>query len=88
MLYSPDFQHPDTGVPICFVWDTEAELLWLEPCGAPIEQRNIPKHKYDETYALCKLLGEHTCGSAAEANRLIRSLYPWAFENGVCFSED
>lgn len=31
-LYSPDFQHPDTGVPVCFVLDEASELIWMEPC--------------------------------------------------------
>ena len=86
-LYSPDFQHPDTGVPICFVLDLEAEILWLEPCEVVCEQWDISEADYEETERLCKLWGEHSCYSIAEANPLIRSRYNEAFEDGVCFSE-
>ena len=41
ILYSPDFQHPDTGVPICFVLDLDAEILWLEPCEVVCEQWDL-----------------------------------------------
>lgn len=86
--YSADFQHPDTGVPICFAWDEAAEILWLEPCEAVCEQWGVPENEYEETAVLCKLWGEHACGSAAEANRLIQSRYPGVLDEGVCFAED
>ena len=87
-LYSPDYQHPDTGVPICFVWDMASELLWLEPCETACDQWDVPESEYQETETLCKLWGEHVCGSAAEANRLIHFQFPDAFEEGICFLED
>ena len=68
-LYSSDFQHPDTGVLIHFVLDEDAELLWLEPCEATCEQRERVESEYQETSVWCKLLGEHTCSSVAEANQ-------------------
>lgn len=88
VLYSPDFQHPDTGVPICFVWDEAAELLWMEPCETSCEQWDVSEYEYEETSALCKQWGEHACGSPAEANRLIQSRYPGIIDEGVYFSED
>ena len=87
-LYSSDFQHPDTGVLIHFVLDEDAELLWLEPCEATCEQRERVESEYQETSVWCKLLGEHTCSSVAEANRLIQSRYSkYLAENG-CFPTD
>lgn len=87
-LRSPDFQHPDTGVPICFVWDAASELLWLEPCDDVCEQWSVSPGEYEETVGLCKLWGEHSCSSAAEANRIIQSRYPDLLEDGVYFPED
>ena len=87
-LYSSDFQHPDTGVLIHFVLDEDAELLWLEPCEATCEQRERVESEYQETSVWCKLLGEHTCSSVAEANQLIQSRYSkYLAENG-CFPTD
>ena len=71
ILYSPDFQHPDTSVPICFVLDLDAEILWLEPYEVVCEQWDISEADYEETERLCKLWGEHSCCSVAEANRKI-----------------
>ena len=77
ILKSSDFQHPDTGVPICFVWDGVAELLWQEPCEEVCEQ-----------WDLCKRWGERACASPAEANRIIQSCYPELMEDGIYFPED
>lgn len=86
--YTPDFQHPDTGVPVCFVLDEASELIWMEPCDAVCEQWDISEEAYAETETLCKQWGEHPCASAAEANRMITEKYPEIADDGVYFSED
>ena len=86
-IYSPDFQHPDTGVPIWFVWSVTEELLWLEPCESLCQQWEVSENEYQETVTLCKLWGEHTCRSAIEANRIIQERYPDILEDGVYFPE-
>ena len=86
--YSPDFQHPDTRVPVCFVWDADEELLWLEPCESLCDEWNLTELEYEETEMLCKQWGEHTCASAAEANRMIAGRYPKLTGENVYFSED
>lgn len=88
ILKSSDFQHPDTGVPICFVWDGVAELLWQEPCEEVCEQWDVPLSEYNETVDLCKQWGERACASPAEANRIIQSCYPELMEDGIYFPED
>lgn len=88
ILKSSDFQHPDTGVPICFVWDGVAELLWQEPCEEVCEQWDVPSSEYNETVDLCKQWGERACAFPAEANRIIQSGNPELMEDGIYFPED
>lgn len=90
ILYSPDFQHPDTGIPVCFAFDEEQEMLFLEPCEHICDEWGISttSDSYSETLAACRNWSGKSCSSTAEANRVIRAEFPDAWDDEVFFDED
>lgn len=90
ILYSSDFQHPDTGIPVCFMFDEEQETLSLEPCEHTCDEWGVStmSESYSATATACRRWGSRSCSSAAEANRIIRDEFPDAWTDEVFFDEE
>lgn len=79
------FPHPNTGIPVCFVFDTSEELVWLEIDLASCVDISNVNTKYIQTLSLCEQFGQHTCASVPMANRIIKHQMPNVVSQGVCF---
>lgn len=90
ILYSPDFQHPDTGIPVCFAYDEEQEMLSLEPCESICDEWGVSttSESYRATEDACRRWNSRSCSSAMEANRIIRDEFPDAWADEVYFDEE
>lgn len=82
-LRSPDFQHPVTRIPCHFLWNIKEEVITLEICED--QDLSALKEVQKETISACAEWGPHSCGSKAEANRIIRTAFPDLWDRGIHF---
>lgn len=88
---TPDFQHPETGVPVAFIFDEDQKILTIELCEPLLDQWNMREEQSDlimETELCCKRFGERFCEGIDEANAIIERRYADAWLDGVCFFSD
>lgn len=71
---TPDFQHPDTGIPCIFEWVEETGLLSLQPCENVIDAWHLEQEQPEalaETIAACKRFHPQHCANLEIANEII-----------------
>lgn len=74
LWYSSDFTHPETGVLCRFCINTSEEVIFMQVSPNALRAGMVPN--WEHARSVCKRWGTYSCGSQAEAARIILSSFP------------
>ena len=80
LWHTADFKQPETCVLCRFCWDDIEETILLQPSPNALRAGMVPR--WEQAKALCSRWGTHSCGSRAEAERIIQASLPEIWEQG------